>query len=144
VYFIAVNPHLIESKDCESSSIQTGSILNSILGAHWLLFVTSAHSREAGSPKDRQPGLPGIGGEPDGPVCQESMVKRLKVNLNSETFNSSCNSIYHLTHDHGKLSDRLRYHQLTMESEILDLETFPNIDIYNTKKYLAANPFIDC
>jgi hypothetical protein len=48
--------------------IQTGSILNSILGVHWLLFVISAHSREAGSSKDRQPGLPGIGGEPGGPM----------------------------------------------------------------------------
>jgi hypothetical protein len=64
VSFIAKNPHLIESKDRESSVIQTGSILNSILGAHCLLFVTSAHSRQAGSSKDRQPGLPGIGVEP--------------------------------------------------------------------------------
>jgi hypothetical protein len=72
--FIAENSHLIESKDRESSVIQTGSILNSILGAHWLLFVTSAHSREVGSSKDRQPGLPGIGG---GPVYRESVVKRL-------------------------------------------------------------------
>jgi hypothetical protein len=40
VSFIAENPHLIESKDRESSVIQTGSILNSILGAHWPLFVT--------------------------------------------------------------------------------------------------------
>jgi hypothetical protein len=56
--FIAENGHLIESKDRESSVIQTGSILNSILGAHshWLLFVTSGHSREAGSSKDHQPG----------------------------------------------------------------------------------------
>jgi hypothetical protein len=55
VSFIAKNPHLIESKDRESSVIQTGSILNSILGAHWHcpLFVTSAHSRQAGSSKDR-------------------------------------------------------------------------------------------
>jgi hypothetical protein len=57
VSFIAKNPHLIESKDRESSVIQTG-----ILGAHCPLFVTSAHSRQAGSSKDRQPGLPGIGG----------------------------------------------------------------------------------
>jgi hypothetical protein len=34
-YFIAENLHLIESKVHESSVIQTGSILNSILGAHW-------------------------------------------------------------------------------------------------------------
>jgi hypothetical protein len=40
--------------------------------------VTSAHSRQAGSSKDRQPGLPGIGGEPGGPVYRESVVKRLK------------------------------------------------------------------
>jgi hypothetical protein len=45
--FIAENPHLIESKDCESSVIQ--SILNSILGAPWPLFVTPAHSRAAGN-----------------------------------------------------------------------------------------------
>jgi hypothetical protein len=44
--------------------IQTGSILNSILGAHWLRFVTSVYSREVGSSKDRQPDLPGIGGVP--------------------------------------------------------------------------------
>jgi hypothetical protein len=55
--------------------VEIGSILNSILVAHWLLFVTSAHSREVGSSKDRQPGVyrelvvnrqtgvPGIGGE---------------------------------------------------------------------------------
>jgi hypothetical protein len=49
VYFIAENPHLIESKDRESNVIQTRSIPDSILGAHWPLFVTSAHSREAGS-----------------------------------------------------------------------------------------------
>jgi hypothetical protein len=78
VSFIAENPHLIESKDRVSSVIETGSIENSILGGHWLLFVTSAHSREAGSSKDCQPGLPGIGGEPDGPVYRESVVKRLK------------------------------------------------------------------
>jgi hypothetical protein len=77
VSFIAKNPHLIESKDRESSVIQTGSILNSILGAHYPLFVTSAHSRQAGSSKDRQPCLPGIGGEPGGPVYRESEVKRL-------------------------------------------------------------------
>jgi hypothetical protein len=77
VSFIAEHPHLIESKDRESSVIQTGSILNSILGAHWPLFVTSAHSRELGISKDRQPGLPGIGGEPGGPVYRESVVKRL-------------------------------------------------------------------
>jgi hypothetical protein len=58
--------------------IQTGSIQNSILGAHWPLFVTSGRSREAGSSKDRQPGVPGIGGEPGGPVYRESVVKRLK------------------------------------------------------------------
>jgi hypothetical protein len=63
VSFIAKNLHLIKSKDRESSVIQTGSILNSILGAHWSLFVTSAHSRQEYSSKDRQPGLPGIGGE---------------------------------------------------------------------------------
>jgi hypothetical protein len=40
VSFIAENLHLIESKDRESSVIQTGSILNSILGAQWPLFVT--------------------------------------------------------------------------------------------------------
>jgi hypothetical protein len=73
VSFIAKNPHLIESKDRESSVIQTGNIL----GAHCLLFVTCAHSRQAGSSKDRQPGLPGIGGEPGGPVYRESEVKRL-------------------------------------------------------------------
>jgi hypothetical protein len=78
VSFIAENPHLIESKDRESSVIQTGSILNSILGAHWLLFVTSVHFREAGSSKDRQPGLPCIDGEPGGRVYRESVVKRLK------------------------------------------------------------------
>jgi hypothetical protein len=75
VYFIVKN-NLIESKDRESNVIQTGSNLNSILGAHWPLFVTSAHSRQAGSSKDRQPGLPGIGGEPGGPVYRESVVKR--------------------------------------------------------------------
>jgi hypothetical protein len=79
VYFIAKNPHLIESKDRESSVIQTGSILNSILGAHCPLFGTSAHSRQAGSSKDRQPGLPGIGGEPGEPVYRESEVKRLTL-----------------------------------------------------------------
>jgi hypothetical protein len=84
IMFIAKNLHLIESKDRESSVIQTGSILNSILGVHWSressviqtgsilnsilgvhwsLFVTSAHSRQAGSSKDRPPGVPGIGGE---------------------------------------------------------------------------------
>jgi hypothetical protein len=46
VSFIAENTRLIKSKDREISVIQTGSILNSILGAHWPLFVTSAHSRE--------------------------------------------------------------------------------------------------
>jgi hypothetical protein len=56
--------------------IQTGSILNSILGAHWSLFVTSAHSRQAGSSEDRQPGVPGIGGDPGGPVYRELVVKR--------------------------------------------------------------------
>jgi hypothetical protein len=61
----------------ESSVIQTGTILNSILGAHCLLFVTSVHSRQAGSSKVCQPGLPGIGGEPGGPVYRESVVKRL-------------------------------------------------------------------
>jgi hypothetical protein len=35
------------------------------------------HYRYAGSSKNRQPGLPGIGGEPGGPVYRESMVKRL-------------------------------------------------------------------
>jgi hypothetical protein len=79
--FIAENLHLIESKDRESSVIQTGSILNSILGVHWLLFMTSAHSREAGNLKDRQLGQPGIGGEPGGPVYRESVVKRLKDNI---------------------------------------------------------------
>jgi hypothetical protein len=79
VSFIAKNPHLIESKDRESSVIQTASIQNSILGAHWSLFVTSAHSREAGSSKDRQPGLPGIGGDPGGPVYWELVVKRLTL-----------------------------------------------------------------
>jgi hypothetical protein len=79
VSFIAKNPHLIESKDRESSVIRTGSILNSILGVHCPLFVTSAHSRQAGSSKDRQPGLPGIGGEPGRPVYRESGVKRLKL-----------------------------------------------------------------
>jgi hypothetical protein len=79
--FIAENLHLIESKDRESSVIQTGSILNSILGAHWPIFVTSAHSREAGNSKYRQLGLPGIGGEPGGPVYRESVVKRLKDNI---------------------------------------------------------------
>jgi hypothetical protein len=59
--------------------IQTGSILNNILGAHWLLFVTSAQSRKAGISKHRQPSLPGIGGEPGGPVYRESVVKRLKT-----------------------------------------------------------------
>jgi hypothetical protein len=72
VYFIAKNPHLIESKDRESSVIQTGSIL----GAHWSLFVTSAHSRQAGSSKDRQPSVTGIGG---GPVYRELVVKRLTL-----------------------------------------------------------------
>jgi hypothetical protein len=43
----------------------------------WPLFVTSAHSREAGISKDRQLGIPGIGGEPGGPVYRESVVKRL-------------------------------------------------------------------
>jgi hypothetical protein len=62
VSFIAENLHLIESKDRESSVIQTGSILNSILGAHWQLFVTSAHSRATGISKDRQPSLPGNSG----------------------------------------------------------------------------------
>jgi hypothetical protein len=55
VSFIAKNLHLIQSKDRESSVIQTGSILNSILGVHWSLFVTSAHSKQVGSSKDRQP-----------------------------------------------------------------------------------------
>jgi hypothetical protein len=66
VSFIAENPHLIESKDRESSVIQARSILNSILGGHWLLFVISAHSRAAGNSKDRHPGLPGNSGERDG------------------------------------------------------------------------------
>jgi hypothetical protein len=79
VSFIAKNPHLIESKDRENSVIQTGSILNSILDAHCPLFVTSAHSRQAGSSKDRQPSILGIGGEPGGPVYRESEVKRLKA-----------------------------------------------------------------
>jgi hypothetical protein len=71
---------LIESKDRESGVIQTGSILNSILGAHWPLFVTSAHSRQVGSSKDRQPGLPGIGGEPGGPgIGGEKVKTRISV-----------------------------------------------------------------
>jgi hypothetical protein len=77
VSFIAENRHLIESTDRESSRIQTGSILNTILGAQWPLFVTSAQSRAAGNSKDRQSGLPGNSGERDGPVYQESVVKRL-------------------------------------------------------------------
>jgi hypothetical protein len=59
VSFITENPPLSDSKERQSSVIQTESILNSLLGAHWPLFVTSAHSREAGNSKDRQPGLPG-------------------------------------------------------------------------------------
>jgi hypothetical protein len=81
VSLIAKNLHLIESNDRESSVIQTGSILNSILGAHFPLFVTSAHSRQAGSSQHRQPGLPGIGGEPGGPVYRESVVKRLRTEV---------------------------------------------------------------
>jgi hypothetical protein len=61
--------------------IQTGSIPNSILGVHWPLFVTTAHSRAVGNSKDRQPGLPGIGGEPGGPMYRESVVKRLMTSL---------------------------------------------------------------
>jgi hypothetical protein len=77
VYFIAENLHLIETKDCESSVIQTGPEQYSGYALR-RPFVTSAHSRAAGISKDRQPGLPGNSGERDGPVYQESVVKRSK------------------------------------------------------------------
>jgi hypothetical protein len=52
---------------------------------------------EVGSSKDRQPGVPGIGGEPGGPVYRESMVKKLTLSpwLIFGNFTTSSTSSHH-------------------------------------------------
>jgi hypothetical protein len=75
VYFIAENPHLIESNDRESSVILTGSILNSILGVHWPLFVTSLRTLEK---REVQKIVRPVYRELV--VYRESVVKRFSIN----------------------------------------------------------------
>jgi hypothetical protein len=76
VSFIAENPHLIESKDRDPNRKYSEQYSGCALAAS----CDFTHSREAGISKDRQPrGLPGIGGEPGGPVNRESVMKYLEI-----------------------------------------------------------------